>query len=592
MKRIVLLLILCLLLSGCGTQTPVASEDPTPPPSSEQQVEAIGLYDPNSPVEKATNGAVRAYLLGDGEYVGILNVNGQVLVISADGTAAMLRGNNCEIVATAAVDLPADYAPIQLCANNNTIAYYASESRQIVLLDTMLQELVRVDLPAEAYGNPVILLDQQEVFYCIGNEIRGMNLQTGISRLVRSHTGTSQELIGSYFNGNLIGCRVTDEYGQLKNQYFYSQTGLVVHTDTNMGALTTVGQDYFAIRNDGSTRQILFGNADGETMCLNLTPNNLIPTLPLGGVVQYDTVNRDLHLNFYDFASGNRSGEVVIQEAEHLQSSCSDQQYLWLLCGQTLYRWDPSASDVDDETIYTGNLYTADNPDTAGLAQCIQQAAELGDTYGISIQVWEDAANHDYSVVTEYQTSVIRNTLERLEAILEKLPKEFYATTGNLTVNLVRQVNGERNAIQFRTGSTFSMVIPCEDVEQYFLWGLGWAVDTRVLGNSREYDFWGDLNPNDFDYTYDYTLNSYRQDADIYAHAFANLDAMSFPSEDRASIFAAAILPGNDQLFAGEILQKKLSVLCDAIREAYGLDDRPEAFPWEQYLEKPLAKNS
>jgi hypothetical protein len=136
------------------------------------------------------------------------------------------------------------------------------------------------------------------------------------------------------------------------------------------------------------------------------------------------------------------------------------------------------------------------------------------------------------------------------------------------------------------------MVIPCGDVEQYFLWGLGWAVDSRVLGNSRDYDFWNDLNPDGFDYTYDYTLNSYRQDADTYAHGFVNLDAMSFPSEDRASIFTAAIQPGNDQLFAGEILQKKLTLLCEAIREAYNLDNSVEIFPWEQYLEKPLAKNS
>ena len=590
MKRLVLLLALCLLLTGCGEQTPVASDDPTPPPSSEQQIEAVGLYDPNAAVEKTTNGAIRAYLLGDGQYVGILSVNGQVLVISADGTATMLRGNNCEIVATTAIDLPADYDPTALCTNDSTIAYYASQTNQVVLMDTMLQELARIDLPAEVSGTPAIVLEQQEIFYCLGSDIRALNIQTGISRLVRSHAGKSQELIGSYFNGNLLGSRVTDEHDQLKNQYFYSQTGLVVHTDPTMGMLTTLGQDYFAIRNDGSARQVLFGNAEGETMCLNVTASNLIATLSLGGAVQYDTVNRDLHLNFYDFASGNRSGEVVIQDADHLQATCSDGQYLWLLCGQTLYRWDPAASPVSDESIYTGSLYTAESPDTDGLAQCAKQAKELGNTYGINIRIWEDAADHEYSVVTEYQTSVIRSTLERLEAVLAKFPRDFFTTTGSMDVNLVRQVNGDRNALQFRTGSTFSMVIPCEDVEQYFLWGLGWAVDTRVLGNSRDYDFWNELNPESFDYTYDYTLNSYRQDADTYAHGFVNPDAMSFPSEDRASVFAAAILPGNDQLFTGEFLQKKLAMLCEAIREAYGLDDSPEILPWEQYLAKPLAK--
>lgn len=64
---------------------------------------------------------------------------------------------------------------------------------------------------------------------------------------------------------------------------------------------------------------------------------------------------------------------------------------------------------------------------------------------------------------------------------------------------------------------------------------------------------------------------------------------MSFPTEDRARIFMAAMQANNAELFAKETLQEKLLCLCEGIREAYNLEDSTEVFPWEQYLEEPLA---
>ena len=589
MKRLLVLLLACLMLAGCGAEPSGESSDPTPEASSQAAAEAVGLYDPNSSIEKATAGAVRAYPLGDSEYVGLLSVDGQLLVISGQGDAALLAGDACQILATAAVDLPADYAPSQLCYGNGTIAYYAQDTREVVLLDTGLQELTRIVLPEGISGNPVIHLTGQEIFYCLGNEIRALSIQTGISRLVRSHSGGQQELTGSYFNETVLGCRITDGEGAQKLVYMYAETGQVIYTDETMGTLETLGQDYFAVRSDGSARQVLFGNADGETMCLNVEPDNLIPALALGGAVRYESDGQDLRLSFYDFASGSRYGEVTLTGAGSLQAVCADENYLWLLCGQVLYRWDVTASPAAEEATYTGSLYTAENPDRQGLAQCAARADQLGKAYGITIKVWEDARNDSYSVETEYQVSVIRRALDQLEALLETLPEGFLEMTGALRVDLVRSVSADRDSVQIRNSSGLRMVIPCADVELQFLQGLGWAVDSRVLGNSRDYDFWDSLNPEGFTYTYDYTAS--RPDAADHAGAFIDETAMCFPTEDRARIFAAAILPGNDSVFSSEVLQAKLQLLCQAIREAYGLDDSPEVLPWEQYLAEPLAAN-
>ena len=589
MKKLLVLALACLLLAGCGSEPVQEVPDATPEASGQQVPEAVGLYAPDSWAEIASCGTVRAYPLGDGEYVDIRAVGRRVLVVNDASIASLLQGDEGEILATASLELPSGYAPIMLRTNAKTIAYYAPEPHQVVLMDNMLQELSRVDLPEGIIGNPSIHLEQQEIFYCLGNEIRALNIQTGISRLVRTHSGQAPELLDSYFNDNVLGYKVTDDQGITRIHYLYTQTGQVIHTDSDTSFLTTFGQDYFAMRDEDATRQILFGNADGETMCLNVEPENLLPALALGGTVQYEVLDGDLHLRFYDFASGLCSAKVSIPDADAPPAFCADEDYLWLLCDKILYRWEVAASPTGDETLYADNLYTADDPDREGLALCAQRAAEIGKAYGITIRIWEDAENDTYPVELEYQVSVIRGALDTLEQTLHMLPEGFLKTTGNLEVDLVRSVL-PRESVQMRANGGMRMVIPCENVQWYFLHGLGWAVDSRVLGNSRDYDFWDELNPEGFAYTYTYDIGGGLQDADLYTNAFIDETAMRFPTEDRARIFAAAILPDNEHLFTGEALQAKLRFLCGAVREAYGLDDSTEILPWEQYLTEPLAK--
>jgi len=139
-------------------------------------------------------------------------------------------------------------------------------------------------------------------------------------------------------------------------------------------------------------------------------------------------------------------------------------------------------------------------------------------------------------------------------------------------------------------------VLTGKNVEQSFLWGLGWALDARLLGNSRDLDNWDELNPKSFSYTYDYAQNAERENADDYldpdSRCFVDQESMSFPTEDRARIFVYAMAEDTEEYFTSERMQKKLRRICLGIREAYGLDESTEVFPWEQYLEKPLAKKA
>ena len=64
---------------------------------------------------------------------------------------------------------------------------------------------------------------------------------------------------------------------------------------------------------------------------------------------------------------------------------------------------------------------------------------------------------------------------------------------------------------------------------------------------------------------------------------------MGSVTEDRSRIFWQAMLPDNAQMFKSEIMQKKLLLLCQGIRDAWRLQWKEETYPWEQYLSESIA---
>ena len=90
---------------------------------------------------------------------------------------------------------------------------------------------------------------------------------------------------------------------------------------------------------------------------------------------------------------------------------------------------------------------------------------------------------------------------------------------------------------------------------------------------------------------YDFTLTQKRDDAQYLTDGvryFADKRSMAFPTEDRARIFYYAMTQGNAELFENEVLQSKLKLVCEGIREAYNLKKYAEVLPWEQYLAEPM----
>lgn len=586
MKRLLPLFLALLLLSGCGSSEVTQTTPPTSGVEATRPAELISLYDADSEVEKQTGGAVRAYPLGEGAYTGLVQMGEKRLAVCADGTMTALQGDLCEVTATGTAELD---DPANLIATAVNVTYYARQTREVVVMDTQLQELQRIAMPEDSLGDPV-LLPNGEVFYCTETQIRALNTQTGISRLVREHMDTTQELIGSYFDGMLIGCRVTEQTGEDRVLFFYAQTGEVVYEDIADFTMRTWQEAYFGM-NVGEPGNYVFGTLTSEPMCLYPQQGTLTDALPLGGVVAWTASEDGLQLAFYQLTTGKKTAQVTLSGVGQPQAILADEAYLWVTADGVLYRWDIAASQTGEETVYSGPRYTAKNPDAAGLAACQTRAQSLQSAYGIELAIWEEARNasREYTLEEEYRVSAIHQSLDALEAVLASFPEGFLEATGDVSVMLVGSLKNGEPAAQYWEGSRCNILIASQETAKYFLWGLGFAIDTHVLVNCRDFDTWDNRNPDGFTYTYDYEENALREDWDSYSEDFINQQSMSFPTEDRSWVFAYGSLEEGAEYFTHKTLQKKLTKLCEGIRDAYELEDSTEVFFWEQYLKTPLA---
>ena len=598
MKRLLPLLLVLLLLTGCAGRTPQQTPSESPGPTEQQK----GLYDPSSTIEAATYGAIHAYPLDGKEYFSLTAMGSRLLLRATDGSLLALQGDTCVPMATldTGTDLVANSTAFDSSVQG--AAYYVPDSREVVLVNPQLQQTGRIQLPEDLQGSPCMSLARSEIYYCVPGQIRALNTQTGISRLIRSHSYADQTLAGTWFDGELVLVRFLNADGtEISGEYISTETGRTLHEEqTALEPFSTWADSYMLCRMDGGIRQIIIGTRESDPQALYLQEERVTAALPTGGVIGY-TAGTNSTLRYYDLASGKCTAQVTLYEAAEPDAFLATEDALWLLTyedtRQVLYRWDLQQQPVEDDTVYTGTLITAQNPDLDGLEGCQARAEMLSQQYDIQIHAWghmlQNLSDED-TFVTEYQVQTVHKMLDELEDALQQFPEGFLRDTveaGWVHVYFVRSISsGELSAQYWQAGDCHLVISSQGSTYEQFLLGLAYAIDSRVLGNSRKFDTWNELNPEGFFYSYSY---GQRPDLDQYLYvqnsAFLSAKAMAYPHDDRSSVFQAAMLPGNEDIFQSDAMQAKLERLCRGIREAYGLEKSKETYPWEQYLRESLA---
>ena len=603
MKKLLFLLVFALLLSACG-QAPASTTDSTTQPNTTAP-EPTGLYDPESLLEQQTGGAVRVYPLENADYTGVSLMGNRLLLHGADGTLQVLMGDLCEPVAqhntgdTVISAMESNYD-----TNNQGLAYYAEAEKAVILLNPQMQETSRFALPEDLMGSPMISMDKGEVYYCVPGEIRALSMESGISRLIKSHSYESQSLVNCYFDGALLVCRLTDVYGRTQQLYLDTQNGLTVATDDTLYQMMTYGDRYLGYRFDSGREQIVFGDRSSLPQELLRKENTgfFFNALAMNCVVSYEPTEKGTMLYLHGLAEGETTAQVELESVADPVMIVADQSYVWILAQVedrlALLRWTPVEGSTRENLVEAVPVYTLENPNEEGLAQSQQRVDQMNKTYAPRINIWQNAVKvtGGYTLVPEHIVRTVESWLTQLESLLSRFSQSFLTQTvdsGIIRIGLVHSIEDGQSWVQFwHEGSCYILISSAADLEDALLRGIGLAIDAHVLCHSRDYDFWDNRNPEGFAYILSSDTSLIPEEALQYlegeSQAFVDKESMTYANLDRATIFGEAMKAGNDQLFAAPYMQTKLLRICEGIREAYNVEKVKEPYPWEQYLTEEM----
>lgn len=621
MKRVFpTLLALLTLLCACA-QTPAettgittATTPPVTDPAEPPVRPDFGLYQPGSTVELQTGGAVKYFPLDGTDYYAIELMNDGLLLFAGEDTTTLtlLREESDPVKVELDCFIYPQQRTMRICEDG--LYYFDELTSEIVSLSHSLQQISRTPMPEDSVTTPALSSDGKLAYYFSNEALRCFELDTGISRMLRSSTFQTQQVWGLHFDDTVLECFVlADEFSEC--HFVSAQTGELLAAYEAVPDLETSGDVYFADFFDGNRIQHLTGTRNEKPQCLSISQDYLgvKPMLKMGGCIAY-TANADgILLDWYDLAKGTLSAQTRLDDVRSCYLTADETSGLiWLMANnmddtqQALYCWDPTLSSTGDETSYLTPFYTALEPDVEGLAEIAKQAKALGEKYGVRIRAWEDAQNTmptDYTFELEYRVPAYETYLPALDKTLSAFPEGFLKKLGKasqngvLTISLVRQLYGDNSLGSLTTASGIhywndgsgyiAVAMGDVDMDQNLFHEIFHAIDSYVLAECTIYDNWPDLNPDGFTYDYDYINNQFREDYDYLedeTRAFIDMYSMSYPKEDRARIFEYAMMEGNESYFQSDIMQAKLKILCSGIRKAFGLKNYTEPLLWEQYL--------
>lgn len=566
MKRLLAFLLAILLLTGCTALPDPTEPQVTPPPTETEAPLGPALYRESGAVEQSTNGAVWTWPL-ERNCGGVL-LMGNTVLLYFSGEQTQLNayvGEDLRLKTSVSryPRLPEDGNGIQI--TDQGLSYYSPEENALVVLDKSLREIHKHILPDNIQGIPVVSPDLRQAYYSTGGEIRVLDLSTGIGHLLRQQPDQASVLTGSCLDGTLLVMVTESEDGTVKTSFLRSADGLEVGTDATLDVAVSGKDLYFLHRGTGGIPTYLFGK--GEEPLNLFTPAQpaarVFPVLELEMVVTAWEEEDATLLECYDLNSGLRTAAVTLPGITGVRNIIADPAgNLWFLNDQnTLCRWTPAASGVEDETVYTALWETDHNPDADALADCRAKAEALGQKYGVALRLWRDAITAPWERLTaENRVEVYTHMLEVTDQVLGLFPEGFLSQLGTvsdnglLTVSLVADAGPQGSQQTWLNGNAHLAVEPGDTMDAELLRSIYRVMDTYVLGKNSMLDDW----------------------------------KADKPAEDRAQLFVDAMMPDNGELFDTASAQRELRTLCRAIRDAFEMKKYESQLPWEQYLEDPL----
>ena len=536
MKRMICAALLCLLLCGCAAP----AEEPTQPTQAPVlTTEPAGSYLPGSALELATGGAVREYPQYRDDIWSIRTMGEDVLVFSGYDTMVLTRLTGENLYPIAQTELPifisSDASSLRIAEDQ--VIYYDYSGCELVYLDEALREVRRMAMPGDMTGEPVLTQDLSQMYYGTSEGLRVMDMDTGISRLVKEMYFPDQFVEDLLLHDSIVRVAVMEEDGRVETMFLDAQTGALRGSVLHGFSLLSGDGWYYASVLEGRLTQMIFGNGTSvyQLQTADYWDDGFFLPESHSAVV-YHWEDENLTLEYYDLSTGRKASVLELGEQYPGSFVETESGMLYFLtyredCQQVICRWDVSATPTGDETVYVGPWYTMDAPDEAGLEECRQYADRLGQQYGVKIRIDQEAIEvqpSDYDMTPEYQVPLIRDALIQLEEMLSHYPEGFFETAladmedSDLMICLVRSLwaNPASGSLIDAAGIQYWIDNHCyvalelgDDMEQVFYHEIYHALEPRLLSHSDACYRWDELNPKGFDYDYDYIVNETRDDS-------------------------------------------------------------------------------
>lgn len=522
---------------------------------------------------------------------------------------------------------PASYAvTVQVC--NDLIAVNDAQSGIIHIFDEALQEIKSLPVSGDTiYVDPTLTKA-----YCLtgSNGLHILDLETQEEQILLEQ---SADLSIYSCSGTDLSIRYVDLSAADKKECYAGLnletgtlevfeiddifSGLEYHSQLWTGELQTDEHLYFfgsqqtpyqfyadftypILRLAGDPAKLLFVTTDpngGQAMTVYNDEGKFLSSCSLEGIQGTMTMQQA-------WLPGNEGCFfIVIDETGHDQ----------------LYFWDLS-KPVTGEDLTLISYYDDIEPVGKVLNQAYYDRARiLSETYSASIKI-ADQCDEDYSdktAVLECDPAQVQAGLDVLEHALSNYPdgffrQLFYGAFRKMEFQLVGEISNKEEGdlpitaafVQHENG-TITMVLninhSAEILEENFYHETSHIID-RVLEHNAYYredalyseETWWSLNPEEFcslnpDYggyyeSYESMPMEYYQE--IFTPYFAEDYGKSFSTEDRATIFEAAMCQ-TSQIFALDSpLYSKLKYYCDCIRDCFDTTNWPECTTWEKVLQK------
>lgn len=398
-----------------------------------------------------------------------------------------------------------------------------------------------------------------------------------------------------------------------------SFSGLHYHSGFWAGSMLAEDNTYFA----GTQKNPYQFNLELSYPSLQLTenPSHLIFSTTEADGTQSLTAYQTDGIFLSSFSLSSMSGTPTSQTVWNENA----QGYFLIIIDETghdkLYFWDLSEHTEGTPLSMIPYEQKKTAPGSILDAQYYSQAQTLSEEYGVSIKIADQCAvdYYDKTVSQEYDTAKITTAFQTLQKAFASYPDNFwkqlrYGTYREIEINLMGDITNKEyiegyspSAFVQHTNGKIIMVLNI-NIEEPFLEQNFYHESSHIIDKVLEHDAlyreealyseekWSSLNPKEFislnpdcnGYYYSYAIMPMDYYQEIFTSYFASDYGKSFPTEDRATIFEAA-MNGTTQIFSRNVsapLYSKLEYYCQCIRDCFNTSGWPEYTAWEMALQE------